>query len=126
MPTRLSFLLAATVSLILPLCAHAAEGTTTTAEVTADTEIVAPALESPGQDKEVALEDLLGPADEPMSLCSSGYSCPFCPDFRDLPPATCVNGCCVYESSCQSTCNFDSDCGPLASCWSGCCYSWQH
>ncbi len=56
--------------------------------------------------------------------CAS-YHCPFCPDFPDLPPATCENGCCVYETSCDS-CQFDSDCGQLASCWSGCCYYWTH
>jgi hypothetical protein len=64
---------------------------------------------------------------EPIAQCT--YTCGplgLCPDIRDLPPGQCINGCCEYETSCSSTCSFDIDCGPMASCWSGCCYSWNH
>lgn len=63
---------------------------------------------------------------EPIALACT-YSCPFCPFFQDLPPATCnSSGCCVYETQCEKTCDFDSDCGELSDCWSGCCMDFQH
>ena len=65
---------------------------------------------------------------EPIAQCST-YTCGplgLCPDIPDTPPGQCISNCCVYDTSCSSTCAFDSDCGEMASCWSGCCYSWNH
>lgn len=67
--------------------------------------------------------------DLPAPVAQCTYTCGplgLCPDILDTPPGQCINGCCVYETSCETTCSFDIDCGPQASCWSGCCYFWNH
>jgi hypothetical protein len=65
--------------------------------------------------------DLLGAPDSVNQSCA-GYTCPFCPFIIDKPKAICVNGCCVYEYDCGTTCIDALDCGAPADCWGGCCF----
>ena len=65
----------------------------------------------------------LGESKLRTSTCDSGVTCSsgFCPFVRDSPPAQCINGCCVYDTSCEIPCYFNSDCGLTGSCWANCC-----
>jgi len=121
MPSR--HLVAIVFSLVLPLCARAADGTIPSAETgTAAPELSTGAV--PCTDGADLLATLL--ADSAPIALSCENRCPFCPDYPDRPPATCDGGgCCIYEYTCHSPCDFDSDCGEMASCWSGCCYYWN-
>ena len=108
---------------LLPLFAQAAGtpspsvGETSALECPVDA--FAPTTE-PAEPPELALEN-----PEPIALACE-YRCPFCPAFRDRPPATCDNsGCCSYENQCVKKCAFDIDCGGMSSCWSGCCMDWN-
>jgi hypothetical protein len=124
MPSRFHLVAVALLSLVLPLCAHAADGTTPSA----DEDTAAPELSTEAVPLTIGGADLLATlfGDSAPIAQSCEYHCPFCPDFPDAPPAICDGGCCVYDYPCESTCDFDSDCGEMASCWSGCCYYWNH
>ena len=135
MPTRLRLLSLTLLLLALPLFAQAADDAApASGEVQASSETPNPAVpadesepEAPANDHEFIAQPNFAP--QPVPACT--YRCPSgeswdCPDIPDTPPATCKNGCCNYDTPCEGSCQFNSDCGELASCWSGCYYSWVH
>jgi len=115
------------LALVLPFAATASE-TVAPATPAAETTAAEAPSQAVGCAPETAglFENALDAAEPANKSCTYRCTMEFeCPDIIDTPPATCTNGCCVYESSCPTTCNFDSDCGSQGSCWSGCCYFWN-
>jgi hypothetical protein len=128
MTFRVRLLAVVLFSLALPFCTYASEGIAAD-ETTGSTTAVAVAPDVSVQTVQCALggADVLGSvlaASVPIgSACIYRCTSPFdCPDMPDLPPGTCENGCCTYETSCDP-CHFANECSgyPLADCWSGCC-----
>lgn len=117
---RLFAVLLAVLSLPLPVQGAEEEPTPSPAQTPTTPEASTDALACVLETAEAGEPLLETPA---PTARSCQHTCPFgfCPDFPNLPPATCENGCCVYPACGGGECTFPGECPPFHDCIGGCC-----